>query len=390
MKKTIKTISKVFGICFISGSIITSCSTEATSELKDLPTVASSQVFKQMLTKTSSHPILKNNETELLENIIKELGYLTNDPNFKFDLYTEVLKQRSGDYNVKISELAKEVKSSEPYHNSVLTLSTLAEEYKQISNGVDLIVYYPRSINFEKGGITPNYSSKNEVTQAEFVVMNQYDDDYSSPAYVVDEKGDVVYSQNITEEYAMSNDVYIVGSESMMSTNDELMLEPTDPYAGGGGGSGTTYIYRTEGRAEDGGKIQVTDMNAIEHWTAGKFEFRVVVVSGNGLKIKEKSFDQRARDNFKDKRWYDFNEFYFSWNTPNIGNITLESWIEEDSGGEDTEFTMNIPAAYEGGPTFTYKVKSDTNDEELGVSIVQFSDRVGISYGLSHFNFQRQ
>ncbi len=219
--------------------------------------------------------------------------------------------------------------------------------------------------------------------------MNQYNDDYTSPAYIVDSNGEMVYSKTITEEYAMTNDVYVVGSEAM-TTSTELMIEPDDPYSGGGGGGGTTYVYRTEGRAEDGGKIQVTDMNAIEHWTAGKFEFKVVVVSGKGIKIKEKSFDKRARDNFKDKRWYDFNEFYFSWNQPNIGALTLESWTEEDSGGEDTEFTMNIPAAYEGGPTYTYKVKSDTNDEELGVSIVQFSDRVGISYGLSHLNFQRQ
>lgn len=85
--------------------------------------------------------------------------------------------------------------------------------------------------------------------------MNQYDDDYSSPAYSLNDNGEVVYNKNITEDYAMSNDVYIVGSESMMSTNDELMRDPGDVYSGGGGGgSGTNYIYRTEGRAEDGGK----------------------------------------------------------------------------------------------------------------------------------------
>ncbi|MDX1373201.1 MAG: hypothetical protein R3321_12060, partial [Nitrososphaeraceae archaeon] len=139
-----------------------------------------------------------------------------------------------------------------------------------------------------------------------------------------------------------------------------------------------------------GGKIQVINMNAIEHWTAGKFEFKVLVVSGTGTAIKQKNFDKRARDNFKDKKWYDFHEFYFTFNSSNIGSFTIENWTEVDDGGENTEFTMNIPAAYEGAPTYSYKVKSDTNDEELGFSIVQFSDRVGLSYGVSHMNFQRQ
>lgn len=70
--------------------------------------------------------------------------------------------------------------------------------------------------------------------------------------------------------------------------------------------------------------------------------------------------------------------------------MTVQSWFEEDSGGDDTEFTINIPASYEGGPSYIYKVKSDTNDEELGLPLVQFNDRVGISYGVSHMNFQRQ
>lgn len=114
---------------------------------------------------TPNHPILENQEAELLEEIIKELGQLTKNPDFKLDLYTETAKQMSGDYDIKITDLAPHIKSSSPYHNSVKTLSSLAEEYKQISNGVELIVYYPRSIDFDKRELFPIILQKHRKNQ---------------------------------------------------------------------------------------------------------------------------------------------------------------------------------------------------------------------------------
>ncbi len=163
MKESIKTISKLLGICLITGSILTSCSKDSPSELDDVPTLASNQSFREMIENTPNHPILKDSEAELLEKIIVELGQLTNDPNFQFDVYMETSKQMSGDYDFKISDLAGNVKSSNPNRNSVLKLNSLASEYKEISGGVELIVYYPRTMVYEKRGIAPNYKTKNQA-----------------------------------------------------------------------------------------------------------------------------------------------------------------------------------------------------------------------------------
>ena len=205
---------------------------------------------------------------------------------------------------------------------------------------------------------------------------------------------ELIFSQNITEEYALNNEVYVIGSEGL-ANNDFELIDPDDTYGGGGGsggsgGGGTSTNVRTDGRSEFGGKIQVTDMNAIEHWTAGKFEFRVIVVSSSGTIIKDKRFPQRARDNFKNRKWYDFGEFYYNWFQSNIGPFTVEKWTEVDSGGSKIETTITVPPVSEGGPTLSVKVTSEDNDEDLGQSIVQFGDAIGQQYGISHLNFKRQ
>lgn len=110
-------------------------------------------------------------------------------------------------------------------------------------------------------------------------------------------------------------------------------------------------------------------------------------------KIKDKTFPDRARDNFQDNKCYDFNEFLFNWNQSNIGAFTLEQWVEIDDpvfGSGNTEVTMSLPPIYEGGSPTTVKFTMQESDDDLGQSIVQFSDRVGLSYGISHMNFKRK
>lgn len=333
---------------------------------------------------------MNDSELNLLGELSKEVILLSRQSEFREFIFTESLKQKSGDYDVELSSLVENLKGKVELEVSLSKINDLSNEFETISNGVKLKIYYPRAQTFEKHlKSNANFNVKSQLDSPEIVIMNTYNEDYSSPAYQLNESDELVFTKNITEEYAAYNNVYIIGSEAIATNSVELIL-PDDPYGGGGGGYTPSYTYRTEGRAEDGGKIQVTDMNAIEHWTAGKFEFRVIVVSSTGLVIKDKEFDQRARDNFKDKRLYDFNEFYYNWYQGNIGAFTVEKWIEMDSGGDNIETTLSIPPAYKGGPTITVKRTSSSNDEDLGQTLIQYPDRVGQSYGLSHLNIQRQ
>lgn len=392
MKNHITLFPKRLGLGLLTVSLLASCSQDPMTE-ENQPTLdeqLTDNSFKEMILSTPHHPVLEDSQAQLLEEISKQVLLLAQRSDFKESIFTETVKQESGDYDIELSSLDINLKSHTQLSESLSQISSLSKQFENLSGGVKLILYYPRASTFEKQGLNPDFETKSQSDSPEIVIMNNYNEDYSSPAYQLDEKEELVFTQNVTEDYAANNNVYIIGSEAIATNDNELML-PDDPYSGGGGGSYTpTYTYRTEGRAEYGGKIQVTDMNAIEHWTAGKLELRVIVVSASGLIVKDKEFDQRARSNFSDKKWYDFNEFYYNWYQNNIGSFTVEKWIEMDSGGDPTETTINIPAAYEGGPTFSVKVSSSDNDEEMGQTIIQYNDRVGQSYGISHMNIQRQ
>lgn len=395
MKNHINFFPKKLGLGLLAVSLLASCSQDPMTDENQLnldgQLVAHS--LKEMILSTLHHPVLEDSQVLLLEEISKEILLLAQRSDFEEIIYTETVKQKSGDYDIELSSLDINLKSHTQLSETLSQISLLSKQFENLSGGVKLILYYPRAGTFDKQGITPDFRTKSQSDSPEIVIMNNYNEDYSSPAYQLDEKDELVFTQDITEDYAATNNVYIIGSEAIATNENELML-PEDPYAGGGGGSYTpTYTYRTDGRPEYGGKIQVTDLNAIEHWTAGKFEFRIIVFSASGVKIKDKTFPDRARDNFQDNKWYDFNEFLFNWNQSNIGAFTLEKWIEIDDpvfGSGNTEITMSLPPAYEGGSPTTVKTTIQESDDDLGQSIVQFSDKVGLSYGISHMNFKRK
>lgn len=197
----------------------------------------------------------------------------------------------------------------------------------------------------------------------------------------------------VSEEEASNSDVYVFGSS-------ERSLEAYDGDGAGEGGNddqsnndndnggNSSSQDRNEGHAEYGGIIQITDLNEVEHWTAGKFEMRIIVISAGGTTIKDKEFDQRARRNYTNNRWADKNEFLCNWNTSNIGQFVVEKWVEVD-GGASSQVTVTIPPS-NGNPATTVTLPSEDRDDDLGQSIVQFSDDLGQVYGISHMNFKRK
>lgn len=234
-------------------------------------------------------------------------------------------------------------------------------------------------------------STSNTVETPIAVFKDVYNADYSSPGYRLDQSGDLVFSQNVTESHAWQNPVFVIG----IAEPDAPHFQGIDDFysggVGGGGssGGGNTTTLRNEGHQEFGGIFQITNLNAIEHWTAGKIELTIIVVSASGVVVKDKDYPKRKRSNYTNSRWVDKQEFLYFWNTPVIGAFTVEKWIERD-GGQSAEVTVTVPAACQGCPTTAFKFPSESLDDDLGQSIVQFTDPLQTVYGISNFNFKRK
>jgi hypothetical protein len=147
---------------------------------------------------------------------------------------------------------------------------------------------------------------------------------------------------------------------------------------------------RFDGQIENGGIIQVTNISAIESWVANRLEFRYYVYSSNGTKVKDKSFGRWKRKHFKDLKWHDFNDFLFYWNVSNIGNWNVEGWIEED-GGQSASIQYTIPPPPgQPGVGVSVNIPSRQRDDNMGQTIIQFSDPITTVYGISYANIKRK
>lgn len=246
-------------------------------------------------------------------------------------------------------------------------------------------------------------SVKSEIKEPVVVFRGPYANDYSVPGYKLSTENKLVFDRMVTEEDAWKNDVYVVGPEEnveyvrdpcveqILKDGDVISL-PCDDWGGSGGGGGSTSSnIRKDGRAEYGGRVQVvTNLNDIEHWINGKLEFRMVVagVKNNAATvINDIPFPKRRRKNFKNRKWYDYNQFLFNWNKSNLGNFNVEKWIERD-GGSST--TVSISVKPKDAPAVSLSVTVKSEDQDLGQSIVQFTDPLTTVYGLGMVNFKRK
>lgn len=178
------------------------------------------------------------------------------------------------------------------------------------------------------------------------------------------------------EAYAWENPVWVLDQEEV--------VEPV-----GEGIAGPPVYMRTNGYREFGGRISVNKVSDVEHWINGKLDFRILVYGANGAVLKDKKFDKVKRKEFDNKKWYNYNEFLFYWNTPNIGNYTIEKWEEVD-GGSSASHTINIPPACTGCPSSSLTYPAQKLDDELGQIIVQFTDPDATEYPISHMKFTRR
>ncbi|MES2804101.1 MAG: hypothetical protein V4652_00935 [Bacteroidota bacterium] len=183
---------------------------------------------------------------------------------------------------------------------------------------------------------------------------------------------------------ARENDVWVIGIDetgvNMSSTGDDLLTAQT--FVG-------SPPSRFDGQPEYGGIIQVTDLNEIEPWIAGKLEFRIIIFDSKGVKVKDKEFDKRKRSHFRDNKWYDYRFFVADWNISTFGNWMTEKWMEID-GGNSNAITYSIPPAIPGGVSVNVTVPSKDRDDDLGLTILQFTEPISQVYNLSHINIKRK
>lgn len=105
----------------------------------------------------------------------------------------------------------------------------------------------------------------NRTLDANGIPIGFINDEYAG--YVFGTNGQLEYSQQITEEFAWENDVWVVGEEENCS-EENMVAAPDDD----GNPNGR---IRNDGDAEYGGIIQVTDLGAIEPWINGKVDLGI-------------------------------------------------------------------------------------------------------------------
>ena len=172
--------------------------------------------------------------------------------------------------------------------------------------------------------------------------------------------------------------MYVIGEEENVSP--ENMIAANEDRTQG----------RTQGIAEYGGIIQVTNLNQIEHWTSGKLEFKIIVLNALGGQISIRAFGRWARSNFRDRKWKDFGHFISNWNTSTFANWMYENWIEEDGGSSSSITIVMPPPQGQSGPTISQSFPSKDRDDNLGLATIQFTDNISQVYNITYANIKRR
>ena len=307
--------------------------------------------------------------------------------NFRTLAYSECNKQKFGDYYVKLNELIS-LNSSHNYWDAA-TVNNLKALQNSISQktGRDVIIFIP-SIEKHPEKAAANKANglqlRTEVIQDPIAVIAEefVPIDQTSPGYIVDNNGTLTFYQTIDESFAWENDVWVVGEEEIVSP-ENMVAAPEDT---------ATLIYaRVQGGAEYGGIVKVTNWSLVEPWILGKPEFRMVTYKGAGTAttIADKSFGKWRRANFNGQ-FKDFNYFLYYWNTPNIGDYTSEKWIEED-GGTWFTLTFGVKIKILGVETTVgVSLPLKNNDDDLGLSLIQFTDPISTVYSQSGIEIKRK
>lgn len=320
---------------------------------------------------------------QLLKQLTTELLFLGRNNDFVQIAFNECKKQKFGDYYVRIEELfnSKEIVNvvSDKAKSSILQIVSNLKK----GESRNPILFYPSVETKEK--LTGRINFRTVDEEEPIGVINAggggsyTNDEY--PGYRFNTDGTLDYAMQITEEFAWSNDVWVIGEEENCS--DENMVSAINDDGNPNG--------RIQGQSEYGGLIQVTDLGAIESWINGKLEFKMTVMNSAGTIVSGPiAFGKWKRDNFKNQKWKDFGVFIGNWNTSTFGNWMYEHWLEEDGGASSSIIITVPPPAGTSGPTVSITIPSKNQDDNLGQATIQFTDPVTTVYSISYANIKRR
>ncbi len=317
------------------------------------------------------------------KELAKEVLSLAKNAAFKQLVYDECKAQKFGDYYVRVEDLLKNPASKVSVSTEkALIIVKLVNDLKTLG-ARNPIIFYPSVETKEdkKGLINARMDVYDEVVS----VIDEgggggggYTND-QYPGYIFNTNGQLEYYQQITEEFAWENDVWVIGQEEGDPSNDTTLLSEV-------GG-------RFDGQAENGGIIQVTSFSSIEPWITGKPEFEYRIYSASGTLIKHREFPKVKRKDVKAPTWKDFGDFIAYWNIANIGNWTIEGWTEQDNrggNGSTTTVSQSFPAPCTGCPTTNVSYTIKNTDYDMGRTIIQFTDPISQIYNITDANIKRK
>ena len=342
---------------------------------------------KKEATTTSSEPTSNASKlgTGSCENDKSKLEYLKilteemlttakHSGNFKKYVYQECAAEHYGDYYVRISDLLsynsnngnKFWTSSEAGYIQCLVekIRTADEDRPE-----EPILFVPFLEDLNIDSLLADYPTG----VPEGVIGDEYDSlTMECPSYTLDNNEDLVKNLDRDEDYAWTHDLWVINQEETVS---EASISPL--------GHGNEFLNRTNGQAEYGGIIKVTDIGSIEPWTSGKVELKLFVFNQSGTKINDIALGKTKRKNVKDT-WKDFDIFLHNWTLANIGNYVIESWIEEDGGNSTVTVSSSLAAPCTGCPSTNISFTKQKNDDNMGATIIQFSDAITQEYNISY------
>ncbi len=410
-------IPKYIYILLCLSLALVTCSDNAENLEEEPITGQEAKSFEEQIMAVPNNTFENTELVTAYSEVMKQVLTMAQDGDFRSFVFenVQIANINDEDYVMELGSMTKKLKSSSKFAKSSAKLESMVSKINTLSPYESPMVFYPKAETIEDNLLAKKgYNVAKNLKEPIAVLKGAYNNDYSAPGYKLNSKGELVYDRDVTEDYAWENDVYVIGEAEKMSRGTilcENMQKSGGCYSGGGGtgGGGTggggspSKDIRTDGRAENGGAIQVIALNEIEHWTAGKLELRLVVTGlkdASGTVIRDIKFPKVKRKKFKDKKWYDYNAFLFNYNLSVFGDFTIEKWIERDNGWFSAELSVSIPGsaykpatsttpaqpAYPGG---TVKINIKSGDEDLGTSIVQFSDKISQVYNLGQANFKR-
>ncbi len=290
------------------------------------------------------------NQFEGKLELAKEILLQSENSEFRDLVYQLAGEKSDGDFNFLLQDLEFHQKKSRIFFDSNI-LSLISANQNQ-ENGLQ--IYIP---NFEK-----TLSKRINGSDAEIVLVFQELDESIKEVDGFKLVGEelIKLDYKITEDNAVNHEIWVLGYNERIGLDNFLSIDRNSRTIGAG-----EYIYQ----------IQVPDLSAIEHWTAGAIELTARVATQKSGDALVYTYGDISRGDLKDKKWKTMNTFIANWTTTSIGDYMKVHWTERDGGNGDLiKITLTMPKS-ENVPIDTkveFTIRS--KDDNLGHQIVQFSD----------------